>query len=91
MWVCYQSEGSQQAREKGRREPYGVQQREMPSSAPGEENPMPQYRLGADQRETAWPSMSQQRRPCSKESNSLPGCPGNGVASRPREVIFPFY
>lgn len=91
MWVCYQSEGSQQASGKGRQEPYEVQQREMPSSAPGEENPMPQYRLGADQWETAWASMSQQWCPCSKESNSLPGCLGSSVASRPREAIFPLY
>jgi len=38
-WLCGFSKGSQQAEEMGLQKSHGVQQREVPSPAPGEEQP----------------------------------------------------
>lgn len=51
--MCCHSEGSLQIGERDQQEPHVIQQMEVQNPALGRNNPMHQYRLGADQLESS--------------------------------------
>jgi len=94
---------SGQTGELGREEPDEVQQRQVKVLHLGRNNPMHQYRLGADLLESSSVerdlgvvvddrlTMSQQCALAAKKANRILGCIKKSVASRFRGVLLPHY